>query len=100
MCILRILLGVNNMGRHYYIFSNGRIKRKENTVYVENENGEKKAIPIEDIETIHIFGELDLNTKLLNFLSQQNKTVHIYNYFIMATIQVVLCRGIGMYQVI
>lgn len=69
------------MGRHYYILSNGRIKRKENTVYVENENGDKKAIPIEDIDTIHIFGELDLNTKLLNFLSQQNKTVHIYNYY-------------------
>jgi len=69
------------MGRHYYIFSNGRIKRKENTVYIENENGDKKAIPIEDIDTIHIFGELDLNTKLLNFLSQQNKTVHIYNYY-------------------
>ncbi|MCX8167303.1 MAG: CRISPR-associated endonuclease Cas1, partial [Candidatus Micrarchaeota archaeon] len=28
-----------------------------------------------------IFGELDLNTKLLNFLAQQGKTVHIYNYY-------------------
>jgi len=69
------------MGRSYYIFSNGRIKRKENTIYIENEKGEKKAIPIEDVETIHLFGELDLNTKLLNFLSQQNKTVHVYNYY-------------------
>lgn len=67
--------------RPYYIFSNGRIKRKENTVYIENESGEKKAIPVEDIEVIHLFGELDLNTKLLNFLSQQNKVVHIYNYY-------------------
>lgn len=69
------------MGRAYYIFSNGRIKRKENTVYIENENGDKKAIPIEDIDTIHLYGEIDLNTKLLNFLSQQNKTIHVYNYY-------------------
>lgn len=69
------------MSRPYYIFSNGRIRRKENTVYIENENGDKKAIPVEDIDTIHLFGEVDLNTKLLNFLSQQNKTVHIYNYY-------------------
>lgn len=69
------------MSRPYYIFSNGRIKRKENTVYIENENGDKKAIPVEDIDTIHLFGEVDLNTKLLNFLSQQNKTVHVYNYY-------------------
>jgi len=69
------------MSRPYYIFSNGRIKRKENTVYIENEKGERKAIPVEDVDTIHLFGELDLNTKLLNFLSQQNKTVHVYNYY-------------------
>jgi CRISPR-associated protein Cas1 len=67
--------------RNYYIFSNGRIRRKENTIYIENENGDKKAIPIEDIDTFHLYGELDLNTKLLNFLSQQNKTVHVYNYY-------------------
>ncbi len=69
------------MPRPYYIFSNGRIKRKENTVYIENEKGERKAIPIEDVDTVHLFGEVDLNTKLLNFLSQQNKTVHVYNYY-------------------
>ncbi len=69
------------MGRPYYIFSNGRIKRKENTVYIENENGDKKAIPVEDIDTIHLYGEVDLNTKLLNFLSQQNKIIHFYNYY-------------------
>jgi len=67
--------------RPYYIFSNGRIRRKENTVYIENEQGEKRAIPIEDIDTIHVFGEVDLNTKLLNFLAQQNKIVHFYNYY-------------------
>lgn len=67
--------------RPYYIFSNGRIRRKENTVYIENELGEKRAIPIEDIDTIHVFGEVDLNTKLLNFLAQQNKTIHVYNYY-------------------
>lgn len=69
------------MGRSYYIFLNGRLRRKENTIYIENENGEKKALPIEDVDTIHIFGEMDLNTKILNFLAQQNKTVHVYNYY-------------------
>jgi CRISPR-associated protein Cas1 len=69
------------MGRPYYIFSNGRIRRKENTIYMENETGDKKSIPVEDIDAIHIFGEIDLNTKILNFLGQQNKTVHVYNYY-------------------
>ncbi|MDW8095061.1 MAG: type I-B CRISPR-associated endonuclease Cas1b [Caldimicrobium sp.] len=67
--------------RNYYIFSNGRIRRKENTIYIENEEGKKKALPIEDIDTIHVFGEVDLNSKVLNFLCQQGKTVHFYNYY-------------------
>lgn len=67
--------------RNYYIFSSGRISRRDNTLYVENENGEKKAIPIEDAKSIYLFGELDLNTKLLNFLSQHNKILHVFNYY-------------------
>ncbi|MCS7163759.1 MAG: type I-B CRISPR-associated endonuclease Cas1b [Thermodesulfovibrio sp.] len=67
--------------RNYYIFTNGKIRRKENTIYIENEQGYKKAIPIEDVDTIHVFGEVELNTKLLNFLCQQGKTVHFYNYY-------------------
>lgn len=55
--------------------------RKENTIYIENDKGEKKAIPIEDVDEIHVFGEIDLNTKLLNFLSQHNVPVHFYNYY-------------------
>lgn len=69
------------MGKAYYIFSSGRVMRKENTIYIENESGEKKAIPVEDVDEIHVFGEIDLNTKLLNFLSQHNVPVHFYNYY-------------------
>lgn len=69
------------MGRVYYLFSNGKIRRKDNTIYIETDGGDKRAIPIEDVEVIHILGEVELNTKLLNFLSQQGKILHIYNYY-------------------
>ena len=69
------------MPRPYYIFQSGRIKRKENTIYLENENGERRAIPIEDVESLHIFGEVDFNTKLLNIISQYEIPIHIYNYY-------------------
>lgn len=69
------------MPRPYYIFSNGRIKRSENTIQIENEKGEKKSIPVEDTEYIHIFGEIDLNTKFINFISQHKIPVHFYNYY-------------------
>lgn len=69
------------MKRNYYITKNGRLKRKDNTLYLEFETGEKKTIPIEDVEGLYLMGETDLNTKLLNFLSQQKIPVHVFNYY-------------------
>lgn len=69
------------MPRPYYIFQSGRIKRKDNTIYLENEAGEKRAIPIEDVEALHLFGEIELNTRLLNIISQYEIPIHVYNYY-------------------
>ena len=45
------------------------------------ESGEKKAIPVEDIDSIYVFGEADFNRKFFNFCSSQQICVHIFNYF-------------------
>jgi len=68
------------MARNYYILSSGRLRRKQNTVYFENVDG-KKAIPVNDVNAIYAYGELDINTKLLNFLSQKRIPIHFFNYY-------------------
>lgn len=69
------------MGKDYYIFSNGRMKRKENTIYFIDSEENKKAIPIEDIERLHLLGEIDINTKLLNYISKYSILISVYNYY-------------------
>ncbi|MGL5870245.1 type I-B CRISPR-associated endonuclease Cas1b [Clostridium chrysemydis] len=69
------------MGKDYYVFSNGRLKRKDNTVYFIDESNSKKYIPIEEIERLHLFGEIDLNTKFLNYISRYSILISIYNYY-------------------
>lgn len=69
------------MGRDYYVFSKGRIKRKDNTIYFEDENQNKKSMPIEDMERLHLFGEIDLNCKFLNYISQYGVLINFYNYY-------------------
>ncbi|MGL5479480.1 MAG: type I-B CRISPR-associated endonuclease Cas1b [Clostridium sp.] len=69
------------MGKDYYVFSNGRLKRKDNTVYFVDETNSKKYIPIEEIERLHLFGEIDLNTKFLNYISRYSILISIYNYY-------------------
>ncbi len=64
-----------------YIFSAGRLKRKDNTIFFETEDGRKKFIPIENTKEIYVFGEVDFNTKLLNFLSQKEIILHYFNYY-------------------
>jgi len=66
--------------RSVYVFSNGTLKRKQNTLYIENETG-KKYLPIEQVGELHIFGEVTLNTKLLGFLSQREVLVHVYSHY-------------------
>lgn len=64
------------MNQSYYIFSNGQIKRKDNSLQLCKEDGENRDIPIERVKDIYIFSEMTLNTKLLDFLSQNGVMVH------------------------
>lgn len=66
--------------RDYYIFKSGRLRRHENTIELEFNDG-KKAIPVNDIHALHLFGEIDLNTKLITFLNQHSIPIHFYNYY-------------------
>ncbi|MCS7287363.1 MAG: type I-B CRISPR-associated endonuclease Cas1b [Anaerolineae bacterium] len=73
------------MAQSYYIFRSGRLKRKQNTLYLEQEieDGQirHQPIPIENVRDLYLFGEIDLNTKLLSFLAQHGVVVHCFNYY-------------------
>ncbi len=136
------------MARSYYIFQNGRLRRRGNTLYLEGEDpaisqdvgevarsfaeteggeeipseradeepegssaagvgrtpdsvgeagspsdgeerkaaaspspGRRRIIPVEDVAELFLFGEITLNTKLLNFLAQKGIPVHVFNYY-------------------
>lgn len=69
------------MNKDYYIINNGTLKRKENTVYYYDLDENKKALPVENINDIHIYGELNLNTKLVNYISRYGIMLHFYNYY-------------------
>ena len=69
------------MSRNYYITQPGRLRRKDNTLYLEPVEAPRIPIPVEDIDALYLFGELDLNTKLLNFLAQKHIPFHVFNYY-------------------
>jgi CRISPR-associated protein Cas1 len=66
--------------KDYYIFKSGRISRKDNSIVLETNDG-NIFIPINDIDSLCFFGEIDINTKAMNFLAQQQVVVHFFNYY-------------------
>jgi len=73
------------MSQSYYVFRSGRLRRRQNTLYIEweDQNGQvdRQPIPIENVRDLYLFAEVDLNTKLLSFLAQNGVVVHFFNYY-------------------
>lgn len=68
------------MKKSIYIFSNGELHRKQNTLYFESEQG-RKYIPVENTAELYILGEVSINKKLFEFLSQSEIILHFFNHF-------------------
>ncbi|MEZ0323178.1 MAG: type I-B CRISPR-associated endonuclease Cas1b [Hydrogenothermaceae bacterium] len=66
--------------KDYYIFKSGRIIRKDNSIFLETAEG-NIPIPVNDVDSLYLFGEIDLNTKAINFFAQQGIIIHFFNYY-------------------
>lgn len=77
------------MKRTFYLFSSGRLERKDNTLKFtpirDGEDGEEELtprfLPIEDIAEIYAFGSLRTNSALFNYLGQKGIPLHYYDYY-------------------
>lgn len=65
----------------YYIFSSGELKRKNNSITLYKEGVIKKDIPIERIKDLYIFGEIEYNSKLFDFVGSNGVNIHMFNYY-------------------
>lgn len=68
------------MKKPLYIFSSGRLERRENTLSLETQEG-RKVIPINSVSEIRVFGELDINKRALEFLTRNQIPVHFFNHY-------------------
>lgn len=69
------------MRKPIYIFSSGTLERQQNTLVFKDSDGKKRYMPVETIADIHVFGELDFNKRLLEFLTQNEVTLHFFNHY-------------------
>ncbi|MGB9887680.1 MAG: type I-B CRISPR-associated endonuclease Cas1b [Moorellales bacterium] len=67
------------MQQTLYLFQSGRLKRKDNTIAVETEEG-TKYFPVVNLRDIVVFGEVDLNKKFLEFAEDNEIILHFFGY--------------------
>ncbi len=74
------------MKKAYYLFNPGRMSRKDNTLVFEpvSEEGvtlKPRYLPIEGVSALYIFGSVDANSALFNFLGRNQIPVHFFDYY-------------------
>lgn len=69
------------MKESYYFFTDGAISRKDNTLRFTSSVGDKRDLPIENINEIYVMSEMSFNVNLLNLLSGNGIAVHFFNYY-------------------
>ena len=69
------------MKQSFYVYNNGDLKRKDNTLRFTSYEGEKRDIPIERISDIYVMSEMSFNTTFLNYISKYGIPIHFFNYY-------------------
>jgi CRISPR-associated protein Cas1 len=68
------------MKKDIYIFSSGTLQREADTLCFAGDGG-KKFIPVANVSSVFVFGELTLNKRLLEFLTSNEISLHFFNYY-------------------
>ena len=74
------------MKKTYYLFNPGRLSRRDNTlkftpVDEDGMDGTPKYLPVEGVQNLMVFGSLDANSALYNFLGKNGISLHFFDYY-------------------
>lgn len=74
------------MKKTYYLFNPGRLQRQDNTLKFtpydeEGQEQKPRFLPVENVDELYCFGNLDANSALYNFLGQEQVPIHFFDYY-------------------
>lgn len=74
------------MKKTYYLFNPGILSRKDNTLKftpVDEQGNElqPRYLPVEGVEELYVYGALNANSSLYNFLGRNQISVHFFDYY-------------------
>ena len=67
--------------KNYYLFQAEKLHRKDDTIEIVMKDNIKRSLPVEQVDTIFVFTEMMISTKVLELLSKHEIIVHFFNYY-------------------
>lgn len=67
------------MERNYHVFQNGRLEREQNSLLVRTDD-DRHPLPVENVGALYFHGQIDVNTRVLDFLGTHGITAHLFNW--------------------
>jgi len=65
---------------NFYLVKNGKLMRKENTVYFVSRE-KKFLLPIHKIHTIYVYGKVSVTSQVLSYLAKNGVCIHFFNKY-------------------
>lgn len=74
------------MQKSYYLFNPGRLERHDQTLKftprdASGQEGTPRYLPVEGTSDLYVFGALDANSALYNFLGKAQIAVHFFDFY-------------------
>lgn len=77
------------MKKAYYLFNPGRMSRRDNTLQfvpapvegAEVVPSRPRYLPVEGVSALYIFGSVDANSAMYNYLGRKHIPVHFFDYY-------------------
>lgn len=74
------------MKKTYYLFNPGRLSRKDQTLKFtptgeDGKEGKPRYLSVETVKQLYVFGNLDTNSALYNFLGKKQISLHFFDYY-------------------
>ena len=68
-----------NMKKVFYLYKSGELQRKDFSLLLQEKNGNVVYIPVEQINLIVCFGDVNLNKRVLGLLNSYSVSILFFN---------------------
>lgn len=65
---------------NHHIFADGELTQNENTLRIDTLDGDFEHLPVENVDSLYLHGQITFNTRTLGLLNDQGVPLHVFGW--------------------